>query len=96
MSGERLIDRQRIQAQAELLQRITKGGETDVELAMRERRALAERVENRRGAYLAWMKKQGWPREMIDQELAELDQLLVTLRVEPFSQQAFQMPDLGF
>ncbi len=96
MDGERLIDRQRIQAQAELLERITSGGQTDVEKAMRERKTLADRVENRRGAYLTHMKKMGWPREMIVEELAELDRLLVALRVEPFSQEAFQMPDLGF
>ena len=94
--SERLIDRQRIQAQMELLSRITKGGETDVELAVQERRALAERVENKRGAYRNWLKKQGWPREMIDAELAEFDRLVVALRVEPFSQQALQMPNLGF
>lgn len=94
--SERLIDRQRIQAQAELLERITRGGEIDPDMAVQERRDLADRVENKRGAYLNWLKSQGWPREIIDQELAEFDRLVAALRVEPFSQQAFQMPDLGF
>ena len=96
MSGERLIDQARIKAQIEQLQRITKGGEIDVELAMQERKALADRVENRRGAYLTWMKAQGWPQEVIDVALAEFDELLQTLRMEPFSQQSMQLPGLGF
>lgn len=97
MTG-RLVDQQRIKAQVEQLARITRGGEVDLELAMRERRALADRVENKRSAYLSWMQKQGWPREVIDAELAELDKLLQTLRAEPFSQQSLQLGQggLGF
>ena len=94
--SERLIDRQRLQAQAEMLQRITKGGEIDVEQAMRERCNLADRVENKRSAYLSWMRKSGYPQELIDENLAELDSLLVTLRTEPFSQQGLGIGDLGF
>lgn len=93
---DRLIDRQRIQAQADMLQRITKGGEIDVEMALQERRALADRVENKRAAYLAWMKQQGYPQEAIDQGLADMDRILVALRTEPFSQEALQIGDLGF
>ena len=94
--SDRLIDQQRIQAQMGLLNRITRGGEIDPDLAVRERCELADRVENKRGAYLAHLKKQGLPREMIEYELAEFDRVLAAFRVEPFSQQALQMPDLGF
>ena len=93
---DRLIDRERLRAQVDHLNRITRCGEIDIELAMRERRALADRVENKRTAYLSWMKKKGWPQQIIDDELSELDRLLSILRIEPFSQQALQMPDLGF
>lgn len=95
--GERLIDQARIKAQVEQLQHITKGGEIDVDLAMQERRALADRIENKRSAYLSWMRSNGWPQEIIDAELVEFDELLQTLRMEPFSQQAMQLPgSLGF
>ena len=77
-------------------ERITRGGEIDMDLAVAERRALAERVENKRGAYLAYLKKQGWPREAIDAELAEFDKLMVTLTAAPFSEQALQIGNLGF
>ncbi len=94
--SERLIDQQRIQAQIGLLNRITRGGEIDPDLAVRERREIADRVDNLRGAYLAHLKKLGWPREMISYELAEFDRVVAAFRAEPFSQQALQMPDLGF
>ena len=92
----RIIDRERVAAQIDYHNRITRNGEVDLDKSMRERRALAERVENKRGAYLAHLKKQGLPREMIDYELAEFDRVLAAFRAEPFSQQALQMPDLGF
>ena len=94
--GDRLIDRQRITAQVEMLHRITRGGEIDVDKALAERKALADRVDNKRTAYIAWMKKKGWPQAIIDDEVKELDRLVLILREEPFSQQAMQMPDLGF
>jgi len=96
--SERLIDQQRIKAQLELANRITRGGEIDMDKAVQERRNLADRIENKRSAYLAYLKKQGWPQEAIDAELRELDELLVTLRQEPFSQQALQLGEgaLGF
>ncbi len=93
---DRLIDQQRIQAQLALANRITKGGEIDMDLAVQERRNLAARVENKRGAYIAYLKKQGWPRELIDAELVEFDKLMATLGAAPFSEQGLQLGDLGF
>ena len=93
---ERLIDQQRIQAQLALANRITRGGEIDMDLAVQERRNLAARVETKRSAYIAYLKKQGWPREAIDAELVEFDKLMVTLAAEPFSEQSLQLGNLGF
>ena len=84
----RQVDRQRIQAQIALATRITKGGEVDMEQALKERAALAERVGERRTVFLAWMKKKGLPRHEIEAELRALDALIVTLRTPPFSQQS--------
>jgi len=93
---DRLIDQQRIKAQLALASRITRGGEIDMDKAVQERRNLAARIDNKRSAYLSWLKQAGWPQEAIDAELAEFDSLIETLRVEPFSQQAMQIGDLGF
>ncbi len=84
----RQIDNQRITAQIELAQRITRGGEIDLEQAIKERMALADRVEGKRSAYLAWLKKKGYPQLIIDGELADLDELVRELRTPPFSQRA--------
>lgn len=96
--SERLIDQERIKAQIDLANRITKGGEIDMDKAVQERRNLAARIENKRGAYLNWLKSQGWPREAIDAELAEFDKLVANLYAEPFSEQALQIGEgaLGF
>ena len=84
----RQIDQRRIQAQIALANRITKNGEVDLEQALKERAALAERVGERRTVFLAWMKKKGLPRHEIEAELRALDALIVTLRTPPFSQQS--------
>ena len=84
----RPIDQARIKAQIDLAARITKGGEIDLEQAVKERAALAERVGERRPVFLAWMKKKGLPRHEIEAELRALDALIVALRTPPFSQQS--------
>ena len=84
----RTIDQQRIKAQIALATRITRHGEIDLEQALRERAALADRVGERRTVFLAWMKKQGTPRHEIEAELRALDALIVTLRTPPFSRQS--------
>lgn len=84
----RLIDQQRIKAQIELSDRITRHGEIDLEQAVKERLALADRVDGKRAHFRAWMKKRGWPQHRIDVELRDLDILIRELRTEPFSRQA--------
>ena len=93
---DRLIDQQRLKAQLELAARITKGGEIDMEKAVQERREMAARIDNKRGMYLTWLKKHGWPQEAIAVELAKFDKMMEHLRMEPFSQQALQLGNLGF
>ncbi|KKL70619.1 hypothetical protein LCGC14_2103100 [marine sediment metagenome] len=84
----RQIDQQRIRAQIDLANRITRHGEVDLEQALKERAALAERVGERRAVFLAWMKKKGMPRHEIEAELRGLDALIVQLRTSPFSRQS--------
>ena len=84
----RQVDNKRIAAQIELAQRITRHGEIDLEQAVKEREALADRVDRYRPHFLAWMRKKGWPQLIIDGELADLDELVVELRTPPFSQRA--------
>jgi len=84
----RQVDQRRIKAQIDLATRITKGGEIDLEQAVKERAALADRVGEKRSFFLAWMKKRGTPRHEIEAELRALDILIVQLRTPPFSRQA--------
>ncbi len=84
----RQVDQARITAQIELASRITRGGEIDLEQALKERAALADRVGEKRSFFLAWMKKQGKPRHEIEAELRALDALIAALRTPPFSRQA--------
>ncbi len=84
----RQIDQRRITAQIDLANRITRHGEIDMEQALKERAALADRVGEKRAVFLAWMKKQGMPRHEIESELRGLDALIVTLRTSPFSRQS--------
>ncbi len=84
----RTIDQRRIKAQIDLATRITKGGEIDLEQAVRERTALADRVGAYRPEFLKWMKSQGLPRHEIEAELNALDALIIQLRTSPFAQQA--------
>lgn len=84
----RRIDRERIAAQVALADRITKHGEVDMEQALRERLALADRVDGYRAGFLAWMKQRGWPQLIIDGEMKDLDALIVELRTPPFSRKA--------
>ncbi len=84
----RQVDQRRIKAQIDLATRITKGGEIDLEQAVKERAALADRVGEKRSFFLTWMKKRGTPRHEIEAELRALDELIVQLRATPFSQQS--------
>ena len=84
----RQIDQQRIAAQIDLANRITRHGEIDMEQALKEREALADRVGEKRAFFLAWMKNRGWPQLIIDEELRDLDMLIKELRTPPFSRQA--------
>ena len=59
-----------------------------MEAAVKERLALADRVDGYRSRFIAWMKHRGWPQQIINDELGDLDSLLAQLRVEPFSRQA--------
>ena len=82
------IDQRRIAAQIDLANRITRGGEVDMEQAVKERLALANRVADKRSYFLAWMKKKGWPQIIIEGELRDLDMLIVELCTPPFSRKA--------
>ena len=84
----RQIDQQRIRAQIDLADRITRHGEVDMEQALKEREALADRVGEKRSFFLAWMKKRGTPRHEIEAELRALDALIIQLRTPPFSRQS--------
>lgn len=84
----RQIDQRRITAQIDLANRITRGGEIDMEQALKEREALADRVDGYRSHFITWMKKQNMPRHEIEAELRAMDSLIVQLRVPPFSRQA--------
>ncbi|KKL96293.1 hypothetical protein LCGC14_1845920 [marine sediment metagenome] len=84
----RQVDQQRIRAQIDLANRITRNGEVDMEQALKEREALADRVGEKRSFFLAWMKTRGTPRHEIEAELRALDELIVQLRTTPFSQQS--------
>lgn len=84
----RQIDQRRITAQIDLANRITRGGEIDMEQALKEREALADRVDGYRKGFLTWMKKQNMPRHEIEAELRAVDALIVQLRTPPFSRQA--------
>jgi hypothetical protein len=79
----RQIDKERITAQIEFINRITKGGQIDYEAALKERFALAERLQNRRPAFIEWMKKQGFPSWRISEELSTLDRLIKELLRDP-------------
>ncbi len=83
MNRLRGVDQQRIAAQLDLINRITRGGEVDLDLALRERFALAARVDARRRAFFIWMKNEGWPQERINSELEALDMLIKVLRQDP-------------
>ena len=84
----RQVDQRRIRAQIDLANRITRGGEIDMEQALKEREALADRVGEKRAVFLTWMKKRGTPRHEIEAELRALDALIATLRTPPFSRQS--------
>ncbi len=84
----RQVDQQRIKAQIDLADRITRHGEIDLDEALKERVALADRVDAYRPHFLAWMKKRGWPQLIIDGEMKDLDMLIRELRTPPFSQHA--------
>ena len=84
----RQADNERIAAQIQLAQRITRGGEVDMDVAVKERIALADRIDSYRRPFIEWMKKRGWPQLVIDGEVADLDALCVELRTPPFSQRA--------
>lgn len=84
----RQIDQRRITAQIEMANRITRGGQIDMEQALKERVALADRVDGYRLRFLTWMKKQNLPRHEIEAELRAMDRLIVQLRTPPFSRQA--------
>jgi hypothetical protein len=79
----REIDRVRMKAQVDLLNRITKGGQVDPELAVAERLRLADRVADKRTQFTKWMKAQGFKAERIKGELARFDNLLAELRRDP-------------
>ena len=84
----RQIDQLRMKAQVDLANRITRHGEIDFEQAIKERLALADRVDGYRAGFIYWMRKHGWPQVVIDGELLDLDDLCAELRVEPFSRSA--------
>lgn len=84
----RQVDQRRIQAQIDLADRITRHGEIDLEQAMKERKALADRVDTYRPYFIKWMQKRGWPQQVIDDEIRDLEVLIKELRTEPFSRQA--------
>ena len=79
----RQIDRDRMQAQVDLLTRITKGGQIDPELAVAERLRLADRVADKRTQFIKWMKTQGYKAERVKYELSRFDSLLAELRRDP-------------
>lgn len=83
--GEELrdVDRKRIAAQLEFINRVTKGGQLDYETAIKERKALAERVGNRRKQFLDWMKKQGFSQDRIAYEMSMFEKLLAELNRDP-------------
>jgi hypothetical protein len=87
----RKVDRERGQSQIELMQRITRGGEVDLELALRERQRLAAKVDATRAEFIKWMKAQGYPRDRITRELQEADRLIQELKRSPLD-----TPKLGF
>ena len=84
----RQIDQQRIQAQVDLADRITRHGEIDLEQAIKERLLLADRIDDKRAYFMAWMKKRGWPQLIIDGEVKDMEELIIELRTPPFSQRA--------
>lgn len=84
----RQVDQKRIQAQIALCDRITRHGEIDLEQAVKERLALADRVDGYRAGFIAWMKKENQPQHIIDLELRRMEGLIRELRTEPFSRQA--------
>lgn len=79
----RSIDQQRLAAQLDFLNRITRGGEIDPELAYRERLALAARVSEKRGVFLKWMKLKGFTQDAINIELRRLDMVVAELTKDP-------------
>ena len=84
----RQIDQRRITAQIDLANRITRHGEIDLEKALKEREALADRVGEKRSVFLTWMKNRGMPRHEIEAELRALDTVIAALRTTPFSRQS--------
>ncbi len=87
----REVDRERGQSQVEFLQRITRGGEVDLEQVLKERKRLAAKVDASRAEFLKWMKAQGYSHDRITHELQESDRLIRELRRSPF-----EMPKFGF
>jgi hypothetical protein len=83
LANLRQIDRDRMQAQMEFLNRITKGGQVDPELALAERLRLADRVADKRTQFTKWMKAQGFKAEQVKRELSRFDNLLSELRRDP-------------
>jgi len=80
------VDKERISAQIAFINRITKGGQIDYESALKERFALAERLQNRRPAFIEWMKRQGFPSWRINEELRTFDMLVKELLRDPLKQ----------
>lgn len=87
----RKVDRERGQSQVEFLQRITRGGEVDLEQVLKERQRLAAKVDASRAEFIKWMKAQGFSHDRITNELQESDRLIRELRRSPF-----EMPKFGF
>jgi len=79
----RSIDQERMRAQLDLLNRITKNGTVDIELAYKERLALAARVSAKRSVFLKWMKLKGFTQDAIDIELRRLDMVVAELTKDP-------------
>jgi hypothetical protein len=79
----RAIDKERIKAQIDFINRITRGGEIDLELAVAERKRLADRVADKRLQFIKWMRAQRFTNARINEELRLFDELLRELRRDP-------------
>jgi hypothetical protein len=87
----RKVDRERGQSQVEFLQRITRGGEVDLEQVLKERQRLADKVDALRGDFIKYLKAQGYSHDEITHELQESDRFIREMRRSPF-----EMPKFGF